>query len=378
VSHEAFLQEYLSAFDRIEGWCSPDAALMFMAYAQAAASVGIEGNVLEIGVHHGLSAIAVAAIRAAGSEFVAVDLFDDLQAQNRSGSGSGNRCHFERHMAEFFDDRSFLRCIAAPSDAVKPSDLGTQFSFCHIDGGHSAAETGADVALGAHVLMPGGLLALDDYFNPAHPGVCEGAIKFWLANGALLRPIAAGFNKVLFQKQPTDGSLEEAFEGLFGRIPHKTVRLWDTPIRLYSALSAFFDIAASSPRHLVPSSAFQMDAELTPRTMDVKAIRGAGTVHIPIRVVNRSSIPFESGDGDAPFGLSYHLMSSDGQEMQFDNPRSYFNPPIAPGEERVVEMAVEVPPDEGDYQVEVDIVWEGMAWLKNRGLETPRIRLTVI
>ena len=63
--------------------------------------------------------------------------------------------------------------------------------------------------------------------------------------------------------------------------------------------------------------------------------------------------------------------------MQFDNRRSYFDPPIGPGEERVVEMAVEVPADEGDYQVEVDIVWEGMAWLKNRGLHTPRIRLKV-
>jgi len=377
VSRRSFLEDYLSAFDRIEGWCSPDAVLMFMAYAQAAASVGIDGDVLEIGVHHGLSAIAVAAIRKAGSKFAAIDLFDDLQAQNRSGSGSGSRSRFERNMAEFFGDTGFVRCITASSDTVLPDELGDQFSFCHVDGGHSAAETRADLDLCTRVLMPGGLLALDDYFNPAHPGVCEGAIQFWLANEAPLRPIASGFNKVLFQKQPATSCLDDVFERLFGGIPHKTVRLWETPIRWFNALSPFFDIAVSTPRRLVRSSAFRMNAELTPRATDVRAVRGSGIIHIPVQVVNRSSIPFESGDGSAPFGLSYHLMSSNGLEMQFDNRRSYFDPPIGPGEERVVEMAVEVPADEGDYQVEVDIVWEGMAWLKNRGLHTPRIRLKV-
>ena len=54
---------------------------------------------LEIGVHHGLSALALAAIRRDGAQLVAIDLFDELQARNVSGSGSGSRARFVRNMA---------------------------------------------------------------------------------------------------------------------------------------------------------------------------------------------------------------------------------------------------------------------------------------
>ena len=378
MTSETFLRSYLDAFDRIEGWFSPDAALLFMAYSEVLASAGVSGSVLEIGVHHGLSAIGIAATRGDGAEFVAVDLFDDLQAQNISASGSGSRRRFERNMAAFFGDTSFMRCIAAPSGSLTPGDLGTGFSFCHVDGGHTAAEAFADLELCTNVLVPGGLLALDDYFNPAHPGVSEGAIRFWWARQDALKPVAVGFNKVIFQRQPAPFDLNEAFDRRFAGIPHKIVRLWETPSHWYSAFSMFIDVGASSPRQLVASTAFRMDAEVRPEATEVTAVRDAGTIRVPVQVVNRSSVPFETGAGDAPFGLSYHLMSSDGRDLRFDNIRSYFQSPIAPGEDRIVEMALEVPETEGSYQVEVDIVWEGMTWLKGRGLDAPRIRLTVL
>ncbi|MGP0072896.1 MAG: hypothetical protein ACLPWF_13305 [Bryobacteraceae bacterium] len=69
---QSFLQKYLQAFQRIEGWFSYDAALMFMAYNQLLASRGIAANVLEIGAHHGLSSIAVATLRAPGANFYVV------------------------------------------------------------------------------------------------------------------------------------------------------------------------------------------------------------------------------------------------------------------------------------------------------------------
>ena len=97
-----------------------------------------------------------------------------------------------------------------------------------------------------------------------------------------------------------------------------------------------------------------------------------------MRVVNRSTIPFVAGPGAAPFGLSYHLLSDDGRDVQFNNARSYFAQPLAPDEERIVDMAVEVPKVLGRYNVEADIVWEGITWLKDRGLDTPRLRLLVV
>jgi hypothetical protein len=280
-------------------------------------------------------------------------------------------------MREFLGDIDFVQCIAAPSNTLAPGDLGSGFSFCHVDGGHTAAETYADLELCSRILLPGGVLALDDYFNPAFPGVCEGAIKFWLGGDGTLLPIAAGFNKVLFQKTPVSFDLNEAFDRRFPYIPHKTTTLWETPIHSFSSIAAFIDARASDPRRLRANDAFRMDASLTFQVGEVTT-HGGGTISIPVRVVNRSTIPFVAGTGAAPFGLSYHLLSDDGRDVRFNNARSYFRRPLAPDEERVVDLAVEVPNACGSYTVEADIVWEGITWLKDRGLETPSLRLHVV
>ena len=373
----SFLESYFGAFDRIEGWLSPDAALMFMAYNEVIAAHDIAGDVLEIGVHHGLSALTLAAMRCDGAQLVAIDLFDELQARNVSGSGSGSRERFVLNMREFFGDIAFVRCIAAASSTLGQADVGSGFSFCHVDGGHTARETYQDLDLCSRVLLPGGLLALDDYFNPEFPGVCEGAIKFWLGHDGALTPVAVGFNKVLFQKTPAPFDLNVEFKRRFPYIPHKTSALWETQIHWFSSFAAFIDTRASNPRGLLPNESFRMDASLTFQIGEVTA-PGGGTISIPVRVVNRSTIPFGAGSNGAPFGLSYHLLSGDGRDVRFNNARSYFRLPLAPDEERIVDMAVEVPKDRGTYTVEADIVWEGITWLKNRGLDTPSLRLHVV
>lgn len=373
----AFLESYFGAFDRIEGWFSRDAALMFMAYNEVIAAHGVAGDVLEIGVHHGLSALALAAMRGDGARLVAVDLFDELQAKNVSSSGSGSRAHFERNMRAFFTDIGFVRGIAAASNTLDPASLGQGFSFCHVDGGHTARETYDDLDLCSRILLPGGILALDDYFNPAFPGVCEGAIRFWLAHDGVLTPIAVGFNKVLFQKSPAPFDVNAAFTRRFQFIPYETTALWETLIHSFSSFGAFIDTQASAPGALLPNDSFRMDAALTFQTGDVTA-RGGDTIRIPVRVVNRSTIPFVASPGAAPFGLSYHLRSDDGREVQFNNARSYFAQPLAPDEERIVDLSVDVPTVRGCYTVEADIVWEGITWLKDRGLDTPCLSLVVV
>src|SRR5579862_1642175 len=154
----SFLQRYLQAFHRIEGWFEFDAALLFMKYTQLAFKDSERGNVLEIGVHHGLSSIAIAQLRGVGKQFTAIDLFDD-QHKNISGSGSGDRGRFEKNMREFYPNSSFVRVIARASAELTPSDLGSRFTFSHIDGGHSPEEVYHDLKLCYDVSVEGGLIA---------------------------------------------------------------------------------------------------------------------------------------------------------------------------------------------------------------------------
>jgi len=237
---QSFLLAYLDAFHRIEGWFDYDAALLFMVYNQVLARHGIAGDVLEIGVHHGLSTIAIASLlnskaRESGARLYAVDLFEDLQDLNVSRSGAGNRKTFEKNMRMFFNDTAFIRTLTRASHDLTAADLGQTLSFCHVDGGHSRQETFNDLQLCHQALMPGGVVALDDYFNVEYPGVCEGAIEFMLKNPGALQPLAVGFHKVLFQKQPVAFDTNAKLLKRFPYFEHRSVQLWDRPTILFTS-----------------------------------------------------------------------------------------------------------------------------------------------
>ena len=372
---KSFLQTYLEAFHHIQGWFQFDAALLFMAYNQLLARRGIAGHVLEIGVHHGLSAIGIAALRRPDKLFYAIDLFEELQAGNISGSGQGDRRLFEQNMETFYPDTSFMRAIARPSEDLSPDDLGSGFSFCHIDGGHTRQETYADLRLCHAVLSPGGLLALDDYFNPEHPGVCEGAVEFMLHHRNAVRPIAIGYGKVLFQKLPVMFDLNATFSEAFPSVDCKIVRLWDTSTNLFPpVLRSHFDLNASTPQRFIPFGQLGARATFAPEFMKIRA-QCDETVTLSVAVANTSKEIFPSGEG--AFGLSYHLLSASGEVLRHDNARTWFTTPMRPGDTQTVSLAVEAPPAPGEYQIAIDLVWEQVMWFKDVGNPPVFVKLIV-
>jgi hypothetical protein len=370
----SFLLTYLDAFQRIEGWFSFDAALLFMAYNQLLASHGIASDVIEIGVHHGLSTIAIATLRGHGKHLYAIDLFEDLQTENVSRSGGGNRAVFERNMLEFFGSLDFVRILPRSSAGLGPTDLGRSFSFCHVDGGHSRSETYSDLVLGHEILLPGGLLALDDYFNVEYPGVCEGAVEFMLRHPGSLRPLAIGFNKVVFQKQPASFDLNADFRERFPQVECKIVPLWDQPtILVTSVLRSHFDLQASKPDQFHPFGG-QTRAILAPEVQALEAKSGQ-PIRIAVDIANRSLETFPHGE--KVFGLSYHLLSKSGQTLSHDNDRTYLTAPLAPGESARYELPIVAPSEVGEYRLELDLVWEGVMWFRDIGNPTVFVELVV-
>src|SRR6266550_1163842 len=115
MMRDNFLKAYLESFPLIEGAFQFDAALLFMAYNQLINSQGISGDVLEIGVRHGLSSIAVAALRGEGRRFFAVDLFDDLQLPDTSRGGVGDKAAFTQNLNSFHENTDFLRLFQVNS-----------------------------------------------------------------------------------------------------------------------------------------------------------------------------------------------------------------------------------------------------------------------
>ncbi|MGE5489456.1 MAG: class I SAM-dependent methyltransferase [bacterium] len=372
----SFLQRYLASFAEIDGWFMFDAALMFMAYCELLREKGIAGDVFEIGVHHGLSAIAVAALRGPGARMYAVDLFEEMQDRNVSASGCGDKAIFLRNMARFYPDTGFLRVITRPSSELRSRDLGAGLTFCHIDGGHSRQETYSDLCLCAEALAPGGLVALDDYFNASFPGVSEGAVQYRLEHPDVLLPIAIGYNKVLLQKRPAPFDLNAEFLRRWPMLDVKTVCLWDAPALLMpGSLREHVDLYCSSPERLRRFGEAGVRATFKPERRECAAKPGT-TVMLPVLVTNTSREAFPAGEG--VLGLSYHLLSSTREKITHDNERAWLRESLQPGESVRVPLAVSAPAQPGSYLIEIDLVWENVMWFADIGNPTVTIALDVV
>lgn len=353
-----------------------DAALLFFAYAQLTAWEGVRrGHVLEIGVAQGLSLIAVGALRGAKGRVVAVDTFGrDQRDVVRSGGMSGDeqklRTNLARHLGAGFE----LQVIAGDSQSLHAAHLGDGFSFCHIDGGHSAEETHHDIALAAEISLPGGLVAVDDHFNPSFPGVSEGSIRFLTERPGTLVPLAIGANKILYQRAPATERLNARFTERYGAVPTTRAVFAGVEVLLFgSGIEPYVDLAASTVERLSPRETV-LRVGLAPERRDLDAGPGqAASLEVLVR--NEGNVPLAWSD--SPFGLSYHVLRPDGSAERYDNVRVWFTPALAEGQERVMSLSIVAPDEPGDYLVEIDVVWEGRCWLRERGSKPARIDLHV-
>lgn len=371
---KAFLQTYREAFGRIHGAFTIDAALLFFAYGSLLAEAGVRGSVLEIGVHRGLSAIAVAALRGPRGRMVGIDIFGGARDVDASGGMSGDAEVFRANMRRYYGDLAWLRVVSADSRTVRASDLGPDFSFCHIDGGHSAEETYGDLALVSEVLVPGGLVAVDDHFNPTFPGVAEGSVRFLVEHPGTLLPLAIGCNKVLYQRAPAKGELNARVAERYPEIPRTHAVYGGRDVLVYGAgLASYVDLERSTPERFVTREVV-LRADIEPRRSALEA-RPGGSVPLEVLVRDRGNVPLAWSD--SPFGLSYHVYRPDGTAERYENARQWFIPPLPVGEERVMTLAIDAPATAGDYIVEIDVVWEGRYWFRDRGNEPARVALKV-
>jgi len=371
---DRFLAEYLKAFGSIHGAFTIDAALLFFAYGSLVAEDGVRGPVLEIGVHQGLSAIAVAALRGPGASMVAVDTFAADRDVSASGGMSSDERTFRANMARYHSDTGFLRVIARDSRQITASGLGHGFAFCHIDGGHSAEETYHDLALASDVAAPGALVALDDYFNPSFPGVSEGTVRFLMEHPGTLVPLAIGCNKVIFGCGGGRSDLNARFVERYPFIPRTRATFDRHEVLVFgSGVAKYVYVERSTPATLAARE-LVLRVDLEPRQAALEAAPGQAAA-LEVRVRNRSNVPLEWSD--SPFGLSYHVLRSDGTSDRYENARVWFIPPLPPGEERVMTLSVVAPDTAGERIIEVDVVWEGICWLRERGNAAARVPLRV-
>ena len=174
----------------IEGWLRPDAAALTARLCRLQAALRVRSGVLELGVYRGKYLALLAALHGdAGVPVVGVDMF--IQ---RIGE-SIEAVHVAYFVALIVDAvlgaaprAAHPRIIAAPTADVTPERLlehcPAGFSFISVDAGHEVGDVMHDLGLAAAALAPMGIVALDDAFHGALPGVSEGLVRFLLQDGA--------------------------------------------------------------------------------------------------------------------------------------------------------------------------------------------------
>lgn len=194
----------------IEGWLAREAAMLFAWINDIQIKHGVAGDIFEIGVHHGKSAVVLAGLVRHGQERLTVcDVFGAQQG-NPSRSGEGVRAIFEKNMAALHP-KGGIRILEMPSQELRASDIGSVYRLFHIDGGHNADEAFADLELAAGVLHNRGAIVVDDPLRIEWPGVAEAICRFLLERTDLAGVLLTA-NKIVITSREVAEMYTSAFE----------------------------------------------------------------------------------------------------------------------------------------------------------------------
>jgi hypothetical protein len=193
--------------NNIEGWLAFEAADISYSLIRQQLQHGLAADLLELGVHRAkyLSALYLAG-RDAAMSVVGIDAFFQ---QGGVPMGDEFAVTAELLMREnvrsVAGDDAKLKIIRADSmkleSAALRKEIGAEFSFISIDAGHEAENVVNDFRLLTPLLRDGGVIAADDVYNFAIPGVAEGFFHYFTKFGeGSLAPFAYCGNKLFLCK----------------------------------------------------------------------------------------------------------------------------------------------------------------------------------
>ena len=184
----------------------------------------VGGNIAEFGVHHGLFLFLLNTLRNDDEECFAIDVFGD-QHLNIDVSGGGSLAMFLSHIETLLGpQRRSFRIVQRDTTSFSARELAELFGeagvkFFSIDAGHTILHTCNDLSLAQEVLVPGGIVALDDYLSVHWPSVTEGFYRFMGAQNRRLKPFLYFQNKLFLTTVSQHGryleQLRSAIEARF-------------------------------------------------------------------------------------------------------------------------------------------------------------------
>jgi SAM-dependent methyltransferase len=173
--------DYVRLLDEVPGWFSPVDARLLIGVDALQKARAITGNVLEIGVYNGRSAILLGYLACDPERLVVCDIFEDTADLPEENAAESLTYYSDLRRPQF--ERQYLRFHQAlptiwhmRSDQIDRVSNARSFRLIHIDGAHSYEAVREDIATARALLVPGGVAVFDDWSTAHAAGV---AVALW-------------------------------------------------------------------------------------------------------------------------------------------------------------------------------------------------------
>ncbi len=191
-----YVQKFISEnHEKIEGWFFGLDQVAFYDLFVMQNSLGISGDICEVGVYKGKSLTFLSLLKAPQERIFGFDLFEsdhqDLAVEN----------------IEKFGDKAGISLVKGPTSNIDQTELDAMISsplrFLHIDAGHEYHEVLEQLYLFCPYVSDQGIIAMDDYQDREFPGI-EAAVLDYSEHDRPRRfvPFLAGGNKMYMCASP--------------------------------------------------------------------------------------------------------------------------------------------------------------------------------
>ena len=165
----------------IAGWLSHDDAVAMLIINDIQKSLGITGQLLELGVYQGRTLALMGLFAGKGEDCVGIDLF------------TLGRASQEETWKTLEAAQTKATLVVSNTAAVSADDMDN-VRMLHVDADHSYDAVFRDLCKFAPTLSRGGVLIVDDYHQRCHPGVQAATCDF--QRGSPLVPFLSSENKM--------------------------------------------------------------------------------------------------------------------------------------------------------------------------------------
>jgi len=174
-------RDYIShGSKKVPGHFLPEDMRLFVLVDEAQKTLGLTGNLMEIGVFKGKSAVLLGYLTRPGEDLVVCDLFGGpatntySEVENAAWYGDLDSAAFEANYLQFHSELPTV--VVGPSSMLRDRCAPASYRLIHIDGSHMYPDVMGDLLLSRDLVSgPDAVVIIDDIVTAYTPGVWAAA-----------------------------------------------------------------------------------------------------------------------------------------------------------------------------------------------------------